>query len=71
MDDVSTLTNEALNMATAGKWKKAVDINLQILKLDKDNLKAMNRLAKAYMELDKPQSAKKIYNQVKIMNLEI
>lgn len=64
MDDLSALTSEALNMAASSNWKKAVDINLQILKLDKDNLKAMNRLAKAYMELDKPQLAKKIYKQV-------
>lgn len=59
-----TLTNEALNAAYSGNWQLAVSINQQILNQQPDNLEALNRLAKAYIESNQPQKAVKLYHQV-------
>lgn len=44
------LAQEAISEALKGNWKKAIELNLQILKNEPENIDALNRLARAYAE---------------------
>lgn len=50
---------EAITLALEGSWEKAVEVNLQILKKDKEDIDAMNRLARAYAETGDMVKARK------------
>lgn len=60
----SNLTQLAIDAALDSKWEEALKINKKIIKLDPKNVDALNRLAKAYMELGKCNLAKKYYSEV-------
>lgn len=60
----SSLYHQAIEAALDSKWEEALKINKKILKLDPLNIDALNRRAKAYMELGKPNLAKKSYSAV-------
>ncbi len=62
--DTSSLYQQAIDAALDSKWEEALAINKQIIKLDPQNIDALNRQAKAYMELGKPNLAKKYYSEV-------
>ena len=67
MDDsplFSSLYHKAIDAALDSRWEEAVKINRKIMKLDPQNVDALNRQAKAYMELGKSNLAKKYYSQV-------
>lgn len=67
MDDTpppSNLNQQAIYAALELRWDEAVKLNKQILKLDSLNIDALNRIAKAYIELGRCNLAKKFYNQV-------
>lgn len=67
MDDsplTSILYQQAIDAALNSKWEEALKINRKIIKLDPQNVDALNRQAKAYMELGKPKLAKKFYSEV-------
>lgn len=64
MTDLSELNQQAIKMALSGQWQSAADLNLQILKMEKENINAMLRLAKAYTYLKKINLAKRFYHQV-------
>ena len=53
------LAQEAISAALRGEWKKATEINLQILKSDQENGEALLRLGRAYAETGKIDQAKK------------
>ncbi len=67
MDDSSSpssLYQQAIDAALDSKWEEALKINKKIIKLDPQNIDALNRQAKAYMELGKTNLAKKYYSEV-------
>lgn len=55
MDD---LAQQAVNSALTGNWKEAIKLNAKILKRDKKDVEALNRLAKAYAECGEIKKAK-------------
>lgn len=54
---------KAVEMALAGRWDQAVQINQQILELFPDDTQASNRLGKAYYELGRYEDALAAYEQ--------
>ncbi len=60
----SSLHEQAIDAALENKWAEALKINKKIIKLDPQNIDALNRLAKACIELGKCNLAKKYYNEV-------
>lgn len=68
MDDSSltpsSLSEQAINLSLDSQWEKALKINKKILKLDPQNVDALNREARAYMELGKIRLTKKYYSEV-------
>lgn len=60
----SNLNHQAIDAALESRWEDAVKLNKKIIKLDPENVDALNRQAKAYMELGKFNLSKKYYNQV-------
>ena len=68
MDDSSqtpsSLSEQAINLSLDSEWEKALKINKKILKVDPQNVDALNRKARAYMELGKIRLTKKYYSEV-------
>ncbi|MBI4035985.1 tetratricopeptide repeat protein [Candidatus Daviesbacteria bacterium] len=60
----SNLYEQAIDAALNSRWEEALSINKKILKLDPQNVDALNRQAKAYMELGRYNLAKKYYSEV-------
>ena len=60
----SNLSDQAIKLALDCRWEEALKINRQILKLDPQNIDALARSAKAYIELGKSNLAKKYYSEV-------
>jgi len=58
------LTHSAIQASLNCNWEEAIDYNIGILATEPDNISALNRLAKAYTELDQKTSAKDIYEKV-------
>lgn len=58
------LYQQAIDAALDLRWEDAVKINRKIIKSEPQNVDALNRQAKAYMELGKPNLAKKYYSLV-------
>lgn len=84
MNDSSSTTPNlsqiAIDAALDSKWDEALKLNKQIIKVDPQNVDALNRLARGYMELGKGNLAKKYYsealkfdpyNPIAIKNLKI
>lgn len=59
----SNLYQQAIDAALDFRWEEALSINKKIIKLDPRNVDALNRQARAYMELGKANLAKKYYSQ--------
>lgn len=62
--DSSSLYEQAIDAALNSEWEEALKINKKIIKLDPQNIDALNRQAKAYLELGKGNLAKKYYSEV-------
>lgn len=60
----SSLYQQAIDAALDSRWEDALKINRKIIKLDPQNVDALNRQAKAYLELGKTNLAKKYYSEV-------
>lgn len=60
----SNLYEQAIDAALNSRWEEALSINKKIIKLDPQNIDALNRQAKAYMELGKYTLARKYYSEV-------
>lgn len=60
----ASLAQAAILAALTSHWQEAVKLNEQIIKTQKDNVEAMNRLARAYYFLGENQKAQKFYKQV-------
>jgi Flp pilus assembly protein TadD len=56
-------TAEAVELALMGRWDEAVQANLRILEIFPDDVRARNRLGKAYSELGRHDEAATAYEQ--------
>ena len=54
------LSRDAIALALKGEWERASEVNRAILELFADDVEAMNRLGKAYMELGRYVEAKDV-----------
>lgn len=57
------LNDQAIDAALNSNWDVALKINKQIIKADPQNVDALNRQARAYMEMGKGNLAKKYYSE--------
>lgn len=64
MDKINILEQHAINAAINNSWQKAINLNLQIIKLDKKNIDAYLRLGFAFLQLKKIKEAEKYYKKV-------
>lgn len=58
------LEEQAIKSALNQNWLKAIEINKKIIKNSPKNIPALNRLGRAFWELDKIEEADKIYKKV-------
>ena len=58
------LGREAVNLAVEGEWERATEVNKAILELFTEDVEAMNRLAKAFIEMGHYGDAKVILDRV-------
>lgn len=58
------LSGLAIDAALDSRWDEAFKLNKKIIKLDPQNVDALNRQARVYMEMGKGNLAKKYYGQV-------
>lgn len=65
MDDLasSNIQNLAISAALESRWNDALKLNKKIIRFDPQNIEALNRLARVYMELGRFNLAKKYYNE--------
>ncbi len=64
MEELSWLNEKAIKAALVSDWEEAIKLNLEILKIDKESIEALCRLARAYLEKGELKSAKKTYQKV-------
>ncbi|OGE30723.1 hypothetical protein A3C59_03335 [Candidatus Daviesbacteria bacterium RIFCSPHIGHO2_02_FULL_36_13] len=60
----SNLSQLAIDAALDSRWGEALKYNKQIIKLDPQNVDALNRQARVYMEMGKFNLSKKYYGEV-------
>jgi len=58
------LSRDAIALALKGEWERASEVNRAILELFADDVEAMNRLGKAFMELGRYGEAKDVLGNV-------
>ena len=65
MDDLasSNIHNLAIFAALENRWNDALKLNKKIIRTDPQNIEALNRLARVYMELGRFNLAKKYYSE--------
>jgi tetratricopeptide (TPR) repeat protein len=61
---IATLERQAVKAAMENHWKKAVQINQKILKQEKNNIAALNRLGRAFWETGNLKKAEETYKKV-------
>lgn len=57
-------TKDAIDAALSRDWQKAVSINLNLLKENKDDINSLSRLAHAYIQTGKITESVKIYKKI-------
>ncbi len=62
--DFEVLAHLAAQAALSSNWQEAVKINEKILKAEKDNIEALNRLARAMVCIGELPKAQKLYKKV-------
>ena len=60
----NNLAREAISSALRGDWKEAVTLNNIILKKDRRNIEALNRLSRAYAELGNLKKSREFSRKV-------
>ncbi len=58
------LTKKAIQAALNCDWERAIDYNTAILRQNPNDIKALNRLARAYLEIGNKDQAKELSEQV-------
>jgi len=61
---MADLSKQAIQAALACDWQSAIDLNLKLIEKEPENTQALNRLAYAYLQTEKPKKAKKVYNSI-------
>lgn len=61
---MASLKDLAIQAALNNNWQEACNLNIQLLEERSDDLDSLNRLAFAYLKLNKFSDAKKTYNKV-------
>ena len=61
---LTILSQLAVKASLEGKWKNAIDLNNQILDIERDDISAKNRLGRAYLQLSEFSKAKKCFEEV-------
>lgn len=64
MSNLDLLPQKAIKAALKGDWEQAIALNKEIPNLEENNINALNRLAKAYIESKQSAEAKRILNIV-------
>ena len=59
-----SLDREAVDLALKGEWERAAQVNRAILELFSDDVEAMNRLAKALIELGSYEEAGSVLDRL-------
>lgn len=59
-----TFSQLAIDAALDSRWGDALTLNKRIIKIDPENVDALARLARVYMEMGKNRLAKKYYSEV-------
>lgn len=65
---MDSLIKDAIDASLSGDFKKAIDLNLEILKKSKNSVECLNRLGCAYLETGQLLKAKKIYNKALLLD---
>lgn len=60
----SPTDDAAITAALAQNWNEAIRINLHLVKADKENIDALNRLGFAYLQTGHTTQAKRIYQKI-------
>lgn len=63
MEEIDTLETQAIDAAIGANWTRAVDLNSQILELDRKNVQALLRLAFSYLQIGDYVQSKKQYHK--------
>jgi len=58
------LTRQAIDAALGRNWQEAIRLNLQITKENPKDVDALNRLARAYLELGQKEKSESMYKKV-------
>lgn len=66
---MSTLDDQAIKAALAGRWQEAVALNQQIVSHEKKNIDALNRLAYAFAQTGNYKEACGLYEKVLKLDL--
>jgi tetratricopeptide (TPR) repeat protein len=64
MDHHEDQEKKAIETALAGDWPKAIELNLDLLKENRQDIGALNRLARAYWQINDFEAARKTYQKV-------
>lgn len=64
MENLEFLEKQAIKAAENEDWTEAVIVNKRIIRNQSKNITALNRLAWAYLQLNKPDEAKSSYKKV-------
>jgi len=62
------LSKKAISLAMQGLWNEAVAVNKELLAISPNDIDALNRLGKAYMEMGDYQQAKEAYEKALMLD---
>lgn len=62
--NTAKLEQQAIDSASQGVWNKAIKLNQEILRVEPENIAALNRLAKAFLESGQHSKSIKTYKKV-------
>lgn len=65
---MNNLQQQAIEAALECDWERAIDYNIAIINDNPENIQALNRLAKSYMELGQKDQAKEAY--IRVLSLD-
>lgn len=65
---MSNLLSTAINAALNQDWQKAISVNQNLLKENKEDINSMNRLAHAYIQIGKLDEARKLYKKILVID---
>jgi tetratricopeptide (TPR) repeat protein len=67
-NQLSATAQQAIDAALKQDWNTAITLNTSILKTDKDNVDALNRIGFAYLQTGSTEEAKKSFERVLVLD---